>query len=257
MTQPGRAGDGAAARAGQSCRVSKPRPGVGWRGRCGRCRRCGGTRWRARSWRRRWWRRCWRRMPAAVGVTTGLVGAGGFGKTTLARMVAHDPRVRGEFGDGVVWVTVGEDAGALDLAAKLVSAARLFDPTRGGGDRPAGGRGGVGAGAGRVGGCCWWSTMCGRPRRWSRSWSAGTGAVRLFTTRQPGVLPEPGGPGAGGSDDRRAGPRAAHRRATGAAAGAGGGGAARRRGGGRCCCLNVPDFIDTDLGCQVGEFPES
>ena len=65
---------------------------------------------------------------AAVAVTTGLVGAGGFGKTTLARMVAHDPRVRAQFGDGVVWVTVGEDAGALDLAAKLVSAARLFDP---------------------------------------------------------------------------------------------------------------------------------
>ena len=57
------------------------------------------------------------------------MGAGGFGKTTLARMVAHDPRVRTEFCDGVVWVTVGEDAGALDLAAKLVSAARLFDPT--------------------------------------------------------------------------------------------------------------------------------
>jgi hypothetical protein len=65
----------------------------------------------------------------SVGVTTGLVGAGGFGKTTLARMLTHDPRVRAEFSGGVVWVTVGEDAGALDLAAKLVSAARLFDPT--------------------------------------------------------------------------------------------------------------------------------
>ena len=64
----------------------------------------------------------------SVGVTTGLVGAGGFGKTTLARMLAHDPRVRTEFSGGVVWVTVGEDAGALDLAAKLVSAARLFNP---------------------------------------------------------------------------------------------------------------------------------
>ena len=39
------------------------------------------------------------------------------------------PRVRAQFSGGVVWVTVGEDAGALDLAAKLVSAARLFDPT--------------------------------------------------------------------------------------------------------------------------------
>ena len=34
-----------------------------------------------------------------------------------------------EFPDGVVWVTVGEDASGPDLAAKLVSAARLFDPT--------------------------------------------------------------------------------------------------------------------------------
>jgi GTPase SAR1 family protein len=61
-------------------------------------------------------------------VTAGLVGAGGVGKTTLARMVAHDPRVRAEFTDGVVWLTLGEDTGGPDLAAKLVSLARLFDP---------------------------------------------------------------------------------------------------------------------------------
>ena len=43
-------------------------------------------------------------------------------------MVAHDPRVRTEFADGVVWVTrVGEDAEGPDLAAKLVSVAQLFD----------------------------------------------------------------------------------------------------------------------------------
>jgi NB-ARC domain len=64
----------------------------------------------------------------SVGVTTGLVGAGGFGKTTLARMVAHDLRVRAEFGGGVVWVTVGEDASGPNLAGKLSSRARLFDP---------------------------------------------------------------------------------------------------------------------------------
>jgi hypothetical protein len=63
-----------------------------------------------------------------VGVTTGLVGAGGFGKTTLARMVAHDPRVRARFADGVVWTTVGEDTAGPHLAARLVSMARLFAP---------------------------------------------------------------------------------------------------------------------------------
>ena len=65
---------------------------------------------------------------ATVGLATGLVGAGGFGKTTLARMVAHHPRVQERFVDGIVWVTVGADTAAPDLAATITSTARLFDP---------------------------------------------------------------------------------------------------------------------------------
>src|ERR671914_650273 len=45
----------------------------------------------------------------AVGMTTALWGAGGFGKTTLARLLAHCAEVRERFPDGVVWVTVGEN----------------------------------------------------------------------------------------------------------------------------------------------------
>ncbi|MGH3772047.1 MAG: DUF4062 domain-containing protein [Pseudonocardiaceae bacterium] len=51
-----------------------------------------------------------------VGVTTGLWGAGGFGKTTLARLLVHREEVREEFPDGVVWVTVGEYAAGPELA---------------------------------------------------------------------------------------------------------------------------------------------
>lgn len=126
---------------------------------------------------------------AAVGVTTGLVGAGGFGKTTLARMTAYDPRIRGEFHGGVVWVTVGEHAIGPDLAGKIVSTARLFDPAAPDVTDPMA----AGAVLGRVveGRRVLlvvddvWSTAQVEPFL--------TGAedrvVRLFTTRQHGVLP--------------------------------------------------------------------
>ena len=126
---------------------------------------------------------------AAVGVTTGLVGAGGFGKTTLARMTAYDPRIRGEFHGGVVWVTVGEHAIGPDLAGKIVSTARLFDPTAPDVTDPMA----AGAVLGRV--------LEGRrvllvvDDVWSTAQVEPflTGAedrvVRLFTTRQHGVLP--------------------------------------------------------------------
>jgi hypothetical protein len=55
-----------------------------------------------------------------VGITTGLHGAGGFGKTTLARVVCADRRVRHRFRGGVFLVTVGRDVrGAAAVAAKV------------------------------------------------------------------------------------------------------------------------------------------
>jgi WD40 repeat protein len=55
-----------------------------------------------------------------VGVTTGLYGAGGFGKTTLARLVCADRRVRRRFRGGVFVVTVGRDTrGAAAIAGKV------------------------------------------------------------------------------------------------------------------------------------------
>ena len=55
-----------------------------------------------------------------VGITTGLHGAGGFGKTTLARMVCADRRVQHRYRGGVVPVTVGRDVrGGAAVAAKV------------------------------------------------------------------------------------------------------------------------------------------
>ena len=123
----------------------------------------------------------------SVAVTTGLVGAGGFGKTTLARMVVHDRRVREHFTNGV-WVTLGEDADGPELAMKVISAARLFDPAAPEMTEP------LSAG-----------TILGRVLKDRRVllvvddvWSSGQvepflqggdTVVRLFTTRQHGVLP--------------------------------------------------------------------
>jgi tetratricopeptide (TPR) repeat protein/lipopolysaccharide biosynthesis regulator YciM len=46
-------------------------------------------------------------------LTTAFAGAGGYGKTTLARAVCCDPRVRAAYPDGVLWVTLGTQPGEL------------------------------------------------------------------------------------------------------------------------------------------------
>ncbi len=48
-----------------------------------------------------------------VAITAALRGAGGYGKTTLARAICNDERVQNAFDDGILWVTLGENPGDL------------------------------------------------------------------------------------------------------------------------------------------------
>jgi hypothetical protein len=44
----------------------------------------------------------------AVAITAALRGAGGYGKTTLAKSLAHDPDIQDAYFDGILWVELGE-----------------------------------------------------------------------------------------------------------------------------------------------------
>jgi WD40 repeat protein len=69
-----------------------------------------------------------RRPGGAVGITTtGLEGAGGFGKTTLAEMVCADQRVRRHFAGRIYVVTIGRDVRESSaIAMKVVEAIRFI-----------------------------------------------------------------------------------------------------------------------------------
>src|SRR5947209_10160297 len=53
-----------------------------------------------------------------VAITAALRGAGGYGKTTMARALCHDERIQQAFDDGILWVTLGENPG--NLVGKVV-----------------------------------------------------------------------------------------------------------------------------------------
>jgi WD40 repeat protein len=53
----------------------------------------------------------------SVAITTALKGAGGYGKTTLARALCYDEQILETYYDGILWVTLGEQPG--DPAAML------------------------------------------------------------------------------------------------------------------------------------------
>jgi hypothetical protein len=64
----------------------------------------------------------------AVAITAALRGAGGYGKTVLARALAHDADIQMAYFDGVLWAELGEQGGGRviavinDLVARLTGA---------------------------------------------------------------------------------------------------------------------------------------
>jgi WD40 repeat protein len=71
-----------------------------------------------------------RRHGGTVGITTAVYGAGGFGKTTVAKMVRADRRVLRRFGSRVYWVTLGRDAGREVLAGLVNGLIAQLEPGR-------------------------------------------------------------------------------------------------------------------------------
>ena len=71
-----------------------------------------------------------RRRAGTVGITTAVHGAGGFGKTTVAKMARADRRVLRRFGNRVYWVTLGRDAGKEALAGLVNGLIAQVEPGR-------------------------------------------------------------------------------------------------------------------------------
>ncbi|MET9558310.1 NB-ARC domain-containing protein [Streptomyces sp. NPDC006645] len=126
----------------------------------------------------------------AVGITTSLSGAGGFGKTTLAGVVCANPQVQRRFRGRVYTVTIGRDVrGRAAIAAKVAEATRFITGNTEEFDDPAL----AGAHLGRL--------LNQRPRTllvlddvWESEQLApflrgGKRCVRLVTTRVPSLLP--------------------------------------------------------------------
>ncbi|WP_410790641.1 NB-ARC domain-containing protein [Kribbella sp. C-35] len=71
-----------------------------------------------------------RRGTATVGITTAVHGAGGFGKTTVARLVRSDRRILRRFRGGVYWVTLGRDIHRGGLVKEVNDLIFRIDPAR-------------------------------------------------------------------------------------------------------------------------------
>jgi TIR domain/NB-ARC domain/APAF-1 helical domain/WD domain, G-beta repeat len=63
-----------------------------------------------------------------VAITAALRGAGGYGKTTLARAICNDERIQNAYHDGVLWITLGEEPG--DLGARVADLIHILTGNR-------------------------------------------------------------------------------------------------------------------------------
>ncbi|MGX1471200.1 UNVERIFIED_CONTAM: WD40 repeat protein [Streptomyces canus] len=127
-----------------------------------------------------------------VGITTSLWGAGGFGKTLLAKSVCGDARVRRHFHERVYFITVGRDVRSrAEITAKVADVVLLIT---GDTSTPATDPEAAGSHLGRL--------LEERPRTllvlddvWEERQlapflSGGSRCVRLITTRNNGLLPD-------------------------------------------------------------------
>jgi hypothetical protein len=94
--------------------------------------------------------------PVAI---TALYGRGGFGKTTLARAICHDPRIIEAFDDGILWVTLGEAPG--ELTSRVEELIYML-----GGKRPG------------------FTTLNAARARFGRCWRGATAGLRLFAAEE-------------------------------------------------------------------------
>ena len=65
-----------------------------------------------------------------AGLTTALIGAGGFGKTTLAVQVCSQPEVRQRFPGGLLWATIGQERQASEIAGIINDLCRHLSGNR-------------------------------------------------------------------------------------------------------------------------------
>ena len=153
-----------------------------------------------------------------VGITTAVQGAGGFGKTTVAKMVRADPRVLRRFRGRVYWVTLGRDAGKEALAGLVNGLIAQIDPDRA-----------VTFTDARQAAEHLAAMLANGPRRllilddvWTEeqlaAFPVAGRCARLVTTRIPSLAAGAGCAGPGGPDVRGAGAGAAAGRAAAAAA---------------------------------------
>lgn len=63
-----------------------------------------------------------------IAITAALRGAGGYGKTTLARALCHNEAIQEAFDDGILWVTLGENPG--DLLGRIQDLIQTLDETQ-------------------------------------------------------------------------------------------------------------------------------
>lgn len=66
------------------------------------------------------------RKPGTL-VVSAIYGLGGIGKSVLAAAMAHDPEVQGQFVDGVLWATLGQNPDLLPLLSGWIQALGDYD----------------------------------------------------------------------------------------------------------------------------------